>query len=200
MVSLTQLAHAHVAEHVQQAETVIDATCGNGHDTEFLCQLVGDEGIVIACDIQQAALEATQQRCIRYANLRIEQGNHADVLASLVPDYAGRAAAVMFNLGYLPGGNHQLTTQPESTVAAIDAAWQLLRPQGVLSVLAYVGHPGGLEEAEAVAAAMSRWITMQTADAIEFPEAVSGKSPRLMILRKRPGASMRRLMAAAKAR
>jgi hypothetical protein len=57
---------------------------------------------------------------------------------------------MMFNLGYLPGGDHQLVTRAERTVLALQNACELLADGGVLSVLAYRGHPGGREEAQAV--------------------------------------------------
>jgi hypothetical protein len=60
-------------------------------------------------------------------------------------------AAITFNLGYLPGGNQMTTTRSDSTLTALRQSLELLRPGGVLSILAYRGHPGGREEALAVA-------------------------------------------------
>lgn len=63
---------------------------------------------------------------------------------------SGQLAAVMFNLGYLPGGDKGLVTRPESTLPSLGEALEALAPGGILSVHAYGGHPGGLEEMEAV--------------------------------------------------
>jgi len=38
---------------VEEGDTVVDATAGNGHDTLFLAQLVGDSGQVYAFDVQK---------------------------------------------------------------------------------------------------------------------------------------------------
>ena len=57
---------------------------------------------------------------------------------------------VCFNLGFLPGGERSIVTQPATTVAALQAAIDILEPQGLISVLCYVGHSGGMEEYEAV--------------------------------------------------
>jgi hypothetical protein len=62
----------------------------------------------------------------------------------------GRVGAIMFNLGYLPGGDKALTTEPETTLAALEHAVHYLRPGGVITVVQYVGHEGGAAEAEAV--------------------------------------------------
>lgn len=69
-----------------------------------------------------------------------------------VPESAhGKVAATMFNLGYLPGGDHSVITHSQSTIPALAAALRLLRTGGVLTVVVYPGHPGGDEEAAAVA-------------------------------------------------
>lgn len=44
---------------ITEGDTAVDATAGNGHDTLFLAQLVGDSGAVYAFDIQQQAVDAT---------------------------------------------------------------------------------------------------------------------------------------------
>jgi hypothetical protein len=59
-------------------------------------------------------------------------------------------AAAMFNLGYLPGADKACITRPESTLAGLSACLERLKPGGLISLVAYLGHPGGLEEYEAV--------------------------------------------------
>jgi hypothetical protein len=56
----------------------------------------------------------------------------------------------MFNLGYLPGSDKQVTTDSGSTRAAIQAASEMLKPGGAITIIAYRGHAGGLEEATIV--------------------------------------------------
>ena len=152
--SLTQLAHELLAEHLQPGDIAIDATAGNGHDTLFLARRVGPTGEVHAYDIQAEALQETRRRVQEAgcdAWVRLHPGSHAQLLPTLQADCRGRVAAVVFNLGYLPGGDRHTTTQNDSTLAALEQALALLRPGGALSVLAYRGHPGGRDEARAVA-------------------------------------------------
>lgn len=145
----TEHAHARVAACLREGDTAVDATAGNGHDTAFLAARVGAGGRVFAFDVQSAAIESARRR-VESAGLggRVEflQLSHAR-MAERVP--AG-VAAVMFNLGYLPGGDHALITHRDETLKALDVALGLLRPGGVLTVVCYPGHPGGDEEAEAV--------------------------------------------------
>ena len=44
----TALAHREIEAVVRKGDLVIDATAGNGHDTVFLANLVGETGEVIA--------------------------------------------------------------------------------------------------------------------------------------------------------
>lgn len=146
----TELAHDWIRSRVQPGDTVIDATAGNGHDTIFLARLVGEEGRVLAFDVQAEALKSTRAR--------LEAENLGDrVLLFLtgheeMEKHVNFASAVMFNLGYLPGSDKARITKPETTLTAIKSAQQLLTPGGVITIVAYAGHDGGQAEVEAVRA------------------------------------------------
>lgn len=152
MPPLTQQAHNAVRLVVKPGDTVIDATTGNGHDTRFLAELVGSTGRVYAFDIQPQALQQTEHGLpleLRSV-VALLRHDHARMDEFLPAGDRGKIAAVMFNLGYLPGSDHQLVTQTASTLRALTTALDWLRPGGVLSVIAYPGHPGGAEETDAV--------------------------------------------------
>jgi len=153
MLSLTKQAHACVLDVLQPGETAVDATAGNGNDTLFLAETVGPKGRVFAFDLQAEAIAATQRRCDDAValNITLLHESHTRLIDALPADAYGNVGAVMFNLGYLPGGDKSLTTQPESTIAALDAAMVLLRSDGMLTVVVYPDHPGGEREADAVA-------------------------------------------------
>jgi predicted methyltransferase len=149
-------AHELLHGHLQPGDTVIDATAGNGHDTLLLAQLIAPGGRVFAFDIQPAALVATRSRLgsagIPAESWQLIQAGHETMLAAMPPELHGRIAAVVFNLGYLPGGDKSVITAPATTLTALRAALQLLRPGGLLVAVLYPGHPGGAEEADAVRA------------------------------------------------
>lgn len=50
---------------------------------------------------------------------------------------------VAFNLGYLPGGDKTIITKSETTHLALEAAKRILKAGGLISLVVYVGHPGG---------------------------------------------------------
>ena len=133
----------------------VDATVGNGHDTLFLAERVGASGRVYGFDVQPEAVARTRSR-LEAAGLAgrvtlFERGHEA-MRTALPPEAVGRVRAVMFNLGYLPGGDKTRITRPGTTLPALTAALDLLAPGGVLTVVVYGGHPGGAEESDAVTA------------------------------------------------
>lgn len=145
----TELAHDLVRRSLRAGETAVDATVGNGHDTEFLARQVGPAGRVIGFDVQARAIAATRERLDGFgdlAEMELIEESHVH-LAERTPDGLG---AVMFNLGYLPGGDRGITTERAGTLAALEAAWGKLRPGGVITVVCYAGHAHGAEETAAV--------------------------------------------------
>ncbi len=186
-LSLVQQAHRVVAEVLHTGDIAIDATVGNGHDTLFLATQVGSAGKVYGFDIQQQALDSAWQRLEQAGQTAPVSLYHAghEVMAMLLPEsVAGRVKAVMFNLGYLPGGDKQRITSTSTTLAALQAALSLLAPGGVISLLAYTGHPGGREEAEQVkgwAVALAQDLFTTT---IEVPSVPLGNAPEWVVIRR----------------
>ena len=152
MPPLTEQAHAIIRQVVRLGDVAIDATAGNGHDTKFLAELVGATGHVYAIDIQPEALRRTVALLndAALSHVHLAQRDHAELKEFIPEQNHGHVAAVMFNLGYLPGGNRSLATRTDSTLAAIRSALEMLRPDGVLTVIVYPGHSGGDDEATAV--------------------------------------------------
>jgi predicted methyltransferase len=149
---LTEQAHAIVRSVLQPGAVAVDATAGNGHDTRFLAECVGSTGRVFAFDIQAEALTRVAEVVRDRGNVTLVNRDHAELLDVISENECGRVGAVMFNLGYLPGGDKRQITRPDSTVRALAAALAVLKPGGVLTVIAYSGHPGGVEEMAAVRA------------------------------------------------
>lgn len=152
-ISLVEEAQRAVSKVLHVGGTAVDATAGNGHDSVFLANIVGSGGKVYAFDIQQTALEATTAR-LKQAGLATQveliHAGHERMRQYLSPHHIGKIDAIMFNLGYLPGGDKSIITATESTLQALDDALKLLAPSGILTILAYPGHRGGDAEAMAV--------------------------------------------------
>ena len=148
MLDLKEMHKYFIKQRLGEGGVAVDFTMGNGNDTLFLSETVGKEGRVYAFDIQEAALESTEAR-LRAAGA---PENYTLICAShhLVKDYVKEPIdAGMFNLGYLPGsGKKELTTMRETTMQAVIAAIELLKPDGALIIAVYPGHEEGALEGE----------------------------------------------------
>jgi len=146
----TTYAHQLLTNHLHEGDFAVDATCGRGHDTIHLAKLVGSSGRVLALDLQAEAITSTRERLQTHdleTQVSLFQASHADLQQHL-PDQAIHAA--VFNLGYLPGGNKTVITQPHSTLAAIQTVLDHLALYGLLIITVYPGHEGGMGEANEV--------------------------------------------------
>lgn len=134
---------------VQEGDTVVDATCGNGYDTLFLANLTKEAGKVFAFDIQEQAIQKTGERLQEHGvadrvTLLCEGHQHMDRFVK------EPVSCVMFNLGFLPGSDHKIQTDWRNTVEAIQKALQLLRVGGLVTVIIYYGKDTGYEERDQV--------------------------------------------------
>ena len=148
MVDLKGLHKQFILEHLDEGEVAADLTMGNGGDTAFLSKTVGERGRVYAFDIQELAIESTKKRLLEEDcpdnTVLICDSHHKAKEYIKEPIKAG-----MFNLGYLPGsGAKHITTMRKTTMAAVEAAIELLLPDGVLIVAIYPGHEEGELEGE----------------------------------------------------
>lgn len=145
MGNAVELIHLLISQSVSAGGVAVDATAGNGYDTLFLARLVGPDGKVYAIDVQDRALNATKVLLDKYG-----MGNRAVLIKAGHEDMdklvAGPIDAAIFNLGYLPGGDHSIVTISETTLKALRSALELLRPGGRAGLVVYTGHPGGREE------------------------------------------------------
>lgn len=152
MKSAVKISHLFMSDSICIGDIVIDATAGNGHDTVFMAECVGKEGVVISIDKQEGAIQSTKnlllEHDIQHVNCMV--ADHSEMEIVLQP-FIQRVSCICFNLGYLPGSSDRsIITNTQSTIKALDACLTLLQYRGSISVIAYRGHEHGLEEALAV--------------------------------------------------
>ncbi|OWM81076.1 hypothetical protein CDL15_Pgr007107 [Punica granatum] len=155
----TDVAHSVWKHVVRRGDTVVDATCGNGYDTLAMLRLVADlsgKGRVFGMDIQEEALTNTDSLLTQSLTpsekelVKLFPTCHSKMEEVIPKDVLVRLVA--FNLGYLPGGDKEISTVSETTLLALEAAGRIIEPGGLISAVVYVGHPKGREEFEAVQA------------------------------------------------
>lgn len=139
------IAHRIICESVKSGDTVIDATMGNGNDTLLLAKLVGEEGKVFAFDIQDLAIKNTKNK-LEIAGLSERVNLINDGHENFDRYISGEISAIMYNLGYLPGGDHNIYTMPETTKASLLIGMKKLRVGGIISIVVYYGGDSGFVE------------------------------------------------------
>ena len=149
---ITQWCANFIRQQVQEGDFCIDATMGNGNDTLLLTQLCGETGTVLGFDIQEQALETTRKRLLDKQapkNYKLLLESHANMAQYAKPD---SVSCIVFNFGYLPGGDHSLATRGETSVCALTQALTLLKKGGMISLCIYSGGDSGFEERDQILA------------------------------------------------
>lgn len=146
---ITEFCHHFIKEYIHENDCCIDATAGNGNDTEFLCRMTGAGGKVYAFDIQETAILHTRKRLETAGLLKravlIRDGHER------MQEYVKEAVSVIvFNFGYLPGGDHRIATKAETSLQAVCRGLELLKPGGVMSLCIYSGGDTGYNERDAL--------------------------------------------------
>lgn len=146
----TELAMYITSSYTFPGCVIVDATCGNGHDTIALARTKPSR--LYAFDIQQEAVAATEKMLVSEGfGSALDNGTISiicDSHSNMTQYVHEPADVIVFNLGYLPGGDKTKPTYKSETVKAARSALELLALDGVLCLTMYSGHPEGLEEKE----------------------------------------------------
>lgn len=144
-----QLSHILLEKIIKVGDYVVDATMGNGFDTQFLATLVGENGKVFAFDIQEQALLTTTKRLKEKMLL-----NRCELFLlgheNLYKVVKQNISAAIFNLGYLPKSDKTIVTQGNTTIQAIQQLLPLLKINGIICLVVYLGHNGSFQEQETI--------------------------------------------------
>ncbi len=156
-LTATTFAHTFLAQHLTTPRLCIDATCGNGHDSLFLAQLLPEGGQLLALDLQPEAIAQTAARLEGAGIAPTQYTLLCDDHANLA-QYAAQSSAdtILFNFGWLPGADHTVFSAAQSSLPALEAALTLLKKGGILSAILYSGQGIGSAEKEAILTWMHR--------------------------------------------
>ena len=143
------MAQKIMIDYVKEGDIVLDCTLGNGNDTLSLAKLVGKNGKVYGFDIQSIALKRTKEK-LETKNLLdrviLIHDSHENIHKYIVD----RPSFVIYNLGYLPGGDKKIVTNSTSTIKSLEKALKIMKSNGLLLITCYTGHSGGEGEKESV--------------------------------------------------
>lgn len=186
-ISLVNVAHDLIGDILGPGDIAIDATVGNGHDTVFLAEKISPSGHVYGFDIQQAAIDSTRDKFRQTHTsdcLTLIHASHADMGEKIPVQFHGKIRVIMFNLGYLPGGDKSVITRTGSTLTALAIASRILASNGIITLLAYPGHQGGDLETDQVEKWCGQLDTTQFESRTIYSTEHKDTAPRLFVIRK----------------
>lgn len=138
---------------ITSGDVVVDATLGNGHDTLFMAQLVGETGTVYGFDVQEEAISSSIERLNQHGladRVTIFHKGHEHLSNLIHAEHHGKVKAAIFNLGYLPGSDKSVVTKPETTISAMEQLLEIMVPEGLIILVIYHGHAEGAVERDAL--------------------------------------------------
>ena len=148
--NVVTMSHMLLEPYISQARVIVDMTCGNGHDTVFLASHMAAGAVLYAFDIQPCAITTTRKALVENAlagkQVVLQCGTHDE----LVEKIDGAVDIVLFNLGYLPSGDHALHTKSEITVKAVKICLNKIAKNGIIMIAAYPGTEAGAQEEQRV--------------------------------------------------
>lgn len=131
------ISHAIIKNFLEHKQAAIDATLGNGHDTDFLSENFEK---VYAFDIQKMACDNYKSK--NKENVTVINDSHSS-FKEYIHEYVD---CIMYNLGFLPGGDKNITTMHESSLKSIKEGLDLLSSGGIMTICIYTGHDEGKNE------------------------------------------------------
>ena len=146
MKNVTEFVHQIIARKVNKDDLCVDMTTGNGNDTLFLAKI---SKFVYGFDIQQVAIDNTNQLLSSngLSNYQLFLDSHENIDKDVSIDILKETKCFIYNLGYLPKGNKNVTTLFSSTLSSLKKVLDYLNHQSLVIIVCYPGHEKGKEEA-----------------------------------------------------
>ena len=148
-LSILNKSRSLMETNLKPNDLVVDATIGNGKDSDFLLNII-KKGYLFGFDIQKEAIKNTNDLLKgKYSNYELFNTSH-EKIDKILKEYLNKISLIVFNLGYLPKGNQDITTTTKTTIKAIKNSFKLLNKKGHIVITIYPGHKEGLKESIAI--------------------------------------------------
>ncbi len=142
--NIVQYYHFLISEFLTEDCIAVDCTCGNGNDSLYLCNAMKGKGFLYAFDIQEEAIQNTKEllnKTCEFNNYSVIHDSHVNVDRYI----SEKVQLAVYNLGYLPESKSGLSTNPRTTIPALEKMIKQLKLKGYILIAAYTGHDKGLE-------------------------------------------------------
>lgn len=139
--SFNNIVHNIIESNNVDSGIAVDATLGNGYDTDFLKNKFSK---VYSFDIQEKAVLKYREKNIKNVEVIFDSHENFELYIE------GKVDCIVYNLGYLPGADKSVTTIAESTLKSINSGLELLNKNGLMFIMMYPGHEEGSLEKDSI--------------------------------------------------
>ena len=155
LINAINISKKFIDKIINEDSVVVDATLGNGNDALYMASKLGVKGKLYGFDIQPEAIKSSTNT-LKKANLLHKATLIEDGHENLDRYITEEVDCVVFNLGYLPNGDKKIVTNSKTTICAINKSLKLLKNNGLISIIIYYGHEGGIDEKEDIELYLSK--------------------------------------------
>lgn len=177
--SILNKVHQIIENNIKPNDIVIDMTCGNGNDTLFLSNIV-KKGFIYGFDIQDTAINNTKKLLDdkNIDNYKLFNESH-DKIDITLKDYIGKISLIIFNLGYLPNGNKNITTKSITTLNALKKSLKMINNKGIILIVIYSHEEGKKEEKD-----IKKYLINNNIKYNEYHNTINEEAPYLIEIKK----------------
>lgn len=134
VADISKLSHFIIKDFLENRAIGIDGTLGNGFDTDFLSENFQK---VYSFEIQKKACDTYKEK--NRDNVEVINDSH-----HLFNNYINEDVdCIMYNLGFLPGGDKGVTTMHTTSLQSIKMGLEMLKSGGIMTICIYKGHAEG---------------------------------------------------------
>ncbi len=121
--------------------TAVDMTVGNGNDIFNICSIIGKESHIYGFDILEEAINKSTEKLKIHKNMNINLilDSHENIDNYIEDDLD----LAIYNLGYLPKGNKNITTDYNTVINSLNKVFKILNKNGIILITFYPGHKSG---------------------------------------------------------
>lgn len=118
-----------------------DMTVGNGNDIYKIVKTVDKKSEILGFDISEIAIENTKNLLKEFKNnnIQIIKDSHKNIFKHINK----KLDLVIYNLGYLPKGNKDITTDYVTVIKSLEYVLNFLNINGIVIITFYPGHSSG---------------------------------------------------------
>lgn len=174
---IVDIAHDFLEPILNEESIAVDFTCGQGFDTLFLAK---HSRKTFAFDIQEKAIQQTKTRCEEagIGNVEVILDSHINIKQYIKHFHVG-----IFNCGYLPHGEKNVTTHGEEVLRAIHESLDVIEKDGRIVVVLYPGFENGKQES-CMIENETRKLSSKYYDVMKFQLTNRNEAPYLIIIDK----------------